>query len=47
VAAARESPFQQIATPEAVAEAVVFLTSPAAKFSAGTVVDVNGASYFR
>ena len=45
--AARDSPFGMIATPEAVAEAVVFLASPGAMFSSGTIVDVNGASFFR
>jgi 3-oxoacyl-[acyl-carrier protein] reductase len=45
--AAHDSPFQRIATPEAVAEAVAFLASPGSTFSAGTIIDVNGASYFR
>jgi NAD(P)-dependent dehydrogenase (short-subunit alcohol dehydrogenase family) len=42
-----ESPFGRVATPEEVAAAVVFLASPEAGFSTGTVVDVNGASFLR
>jgi 3-oxoacyl-[acyl-carrier protein] reductase len=42
-----QSPFGRVARPEEVAAAVVWLASPAARFSTGTVVDVNGASYLR
>jgi 3-oxoacyl-[acyl-carrier protein] reductase len=42
-----ESPFGRVATPEDVAAVVVFLASPEAGFTSGTVVDVNGASYLR
>jgi NAD(P)-dependent dehydrogenase (short-subunit alcohol dehydrogenase family) len=36
-----------VARPEEVACAVLWLASPAARFSTGTIVDVNGASYLR
>ena len=42
-----QSPFGRVARPEEVAAAVVWLASPAARFSTGTIVDVNGASYLR
>jgi 3-oxoacyl-[acyl-carrier protein] reductase len=42
-----QSPFGRVARPEEVASAVLWLASPAARFSTGTVVDVNGASYLR
>ncbi|NUR08454.1 MAG: SDR family oxidoreductase [Nocardioidaceae bacterium] len=42
-----ESPMGRVALPEEVAAAVVFLASPDAGFSTGTVLDVNGASYLR
>jgi 3-oxoacyl-[acyl-carrier protein] reductase len=42
-----QSPFGRVARPEEVAAAVVFLASPDARFSTGTIVDVNGASYLR
>ena len=42
-----ESPMHRVARPEEVAAAVVFLASPEAEFSTGTVVDVNGASFLR
>jgi 3-oxoacyl-[acyl-carrier protein] reductase len=42
-----QSPFGRVARPEEVASAVVWLASPEAKFSSGTIVDVNGASYLR
>jgi NAD(P)-dependent dehydrogenase (short-subunit alcohol dehydrogenase family) len=42
-----ESPLGRIATPEDVAAAVVFLASPAATMTSGSVLDVNGASYLR
>ncbi len=42
-----QSPFGRVATPEEVAAAVVYLASPGALWSSGTVLDVNGASYLR
>ena len=42
-----QSPFGRVARPEEVAAAVLWLASPDALFSTGTIVDVNGASYLR
>ncbi len=42
-----QSPFGRVARPEEVAAAVVWLASPEARFSTGTIIDVNGASYLR
>ena len=42
-----QSPYGRVARPEEVASAVVWLASPGARFSTGTIVDVNGASYLR
>ncbi len=42
-----QSPFNRVAQPEEVAHAVFFLASEGAEFSSGTIIDVNGASYFR
>lgn len=42
-----ESPLGRIATPEEVAAAVVFLASPEATMTSGSVLDINGASYLR
>ncbi len=42
-----QSPYGRIARPEEVASAVVWLASPEATFSTGTIIDVNGASYLR
>jgi 3-oxoacyl-[acyl-carrier protein] reductase len=42
-----QSPFGRVARPEEVAAAVLWLASDAARFSSGTIVDVNGASYLR
>jgi 3-oxoacyl-[acyl-carrier protein] reductase len=42
-----QSPYGRVARPEEVASAVIWLASPAARFSTGTIVDVNGASYLR
>ncbi|MGK3949122.1 SDR family NAD(P)-dependent oxidoreductase [Microbacterium sp. K2] len=42
-----QSPFGRVGTPEEVADAVAYLTSPTAVWASGTVLDLNGASYFR
>jgi 3-oxoacyl-[acyl-carrier protein] reductase len=43
----RQSPTGRVARPEEVAAAVHWLASPEARFSTGTIIDVNGASYLR
>lgn len=42
-----QSPFNRVASAEEVAEAVLFLAAPAAEWASGTVLDFNGASWFR
>ena len=42
-----QSPLGRVAQPEEVAYAVIFLAAEGSKFSTGTIVDVNGASYLR
>jgi NAD(P)-dependent dehydrogenase (short-subunit alcohol dehydrogenase family) len=42
-----QSPLGRVATPEEVAEAVVYLASPSAQWATGAVLDLNGASYLR
>ncbi|MEO5852880.1 MAG: SDR family oxidoreductase [Nocardioides sp.] len=42
-----QSPYGRVAHPEEVAAAVLWLASPGASFSTGTIIDVNGASYLR
>ncbi len=42
-----QSPYGRIADPAEVASAVLWLASPEAAFSTGTIIDVNGASYLR
>ena len=42
-----QSPFGRVARPEEIAEAVLWLASPAAEWASGTIVDLNGASYLR
>jgi NAD(P)-dependent dehydrogenase (short-subunit alcohol dehydrogenase family) len=42
-----QSPFGRVARPEEIAEAVLWLASPSAEWTSGTVVDLNGASYLR
>ncbi|MFJ4919087.1 SDR family NAD(P)-dependent oxidoreductase [Streptomyces sp. NPDC088725] len=42
-----QSPFGRVASAQEVAEAVLWLASPAAEWSSGTVLDLNGASYLR
>jgi 3-oxoacyl-[acyl-carrier protein] reductase len=43
----KQSPFGRVAEPEEVASAVFWLASDGARFSSGTIIDVNGASYLR
>lgn len=42
-----QSPFGRVASPDEIAAAVLWLASPAAEWSSGTVLDLNGASYLR
>ncbi|MFP5253919.1 MAG: SDR family NAD(P)-dependent oxidoreductase [Actinomycetes bacterium] len=42
-----QSPYGRVARPEEVAAAVLWLASEGARFSTGTIIDVNGASYLR
>ncbi len=42
-----QSPMNRVASPEEVARVVVFLATPGAESTTGTIVDVNGASYLR
>lgn len=42
-----ESPFNRVAQPEEVADAVVYLASPGAQWASGAILDLNGASYLR
>jgi 3-oxoacyl-[acyl-carrier protein] reductase len=42
-----QSPFNRVATADEVAAAVLFLASPEAEWASGSVLDFNGASYFR
>ena len=42
-----ESPFERVAQPGEVADAVVFMARPASIFMSGGIVDVNGATYLR
>jgi NAD(P)-dependent dehydrogenase (short-subunit alcohol dehydrogenase family) len=42
-----QSPMGRVATPEEVAQTIVFLASEEAQFLTGGIVDVNGASYLR
>ena len=42
-----DSPFQRVALPEEVAEAVCFMATKAFKFGSGGIIDINGASYLR
>lgn len=42
-----QSPFGRVGTPKEVADAVAYLTSSSAVWASGTVLDLNGASYFR
>lgn len=42
-----QSPFGRVATPEEVADAVVYLSSPNSQWASGAVLDLNGASHLR
>ncbi|MFD2767850.1 SDR family NAD(P)-dependent oxidoreductase [Micromonospora eburnea] len=42
-----QSPFRRVARPEEIAAAVRWLASPEAEWAAGTIIDLNGASYLR
>lgn len=42
-----QSPFGRVARPEEIAAAVLYLASPAAEWTSGAVLDLNGASYLR
>jgi NAD(P)-dependent dehydrogenase (short-subunit alcohol dehydrogenase family) len=42
-----QSPFNRMATPEEVAQTVLFLASEAPEFLTGGIIDINGASYLR
>jgi 3-oxoacyl-[acyl-carrier protein] reductase len=42
-----QSPFGRVGTPDEVAAAVVYLTSPGAQWASGAVLDLNGASHLR
>jgi NAD(P)-dependent dehydrogenase (short-subunit alcohol dehydrogenase family) len=42
-----QSPLGRVATPDEVANAVLFLASPGSEFATGAILDLNGASYLR
>ena len=42
-----QSPFNRVATADEVADAVVYLASPGARWASGAILDLNGASYLR
>ncbi|MDX1406888.1 MAG: SDR family oxidoreductase, partial [Saprospiraceae bacterium] len=42
-----QSPFNRVARPEEVANAVLYLADPGSMWSSGAIIDVNGASYLR
>lgn len=42
-----QSPFGRVATPEEVADAVVYLSSPRSQWASGAILDLNGASHLR
>jgi NAD(P)-dependent dehydrogenase (short-subunit alcohol dehydrogenase family) len=42
-----QSPFGRVGTPEEVAAAVVYLSSPDAVWASGSILDLNGASHLR
>jgi NAD(P)-dependent dehydrogenase (short-subunit alcohol dehydrogenase family) len=42
-----QSPLGRVATPEEVADAVVYVASAGSEFATGAILDLNGASYLR
>lgn len=42
-----QSPFGRVATPQEVADAVVYLSSPRSQWASGAILDLNGASHLR
>ncbi|MCR2784597.1 MULTISPECIES: SDR family oxidoreductase [unclassified Microbacterium] len=42
-----QSPFGRVGTPDEIAAAVMYLTSPQAQWASGAVLDLNGASHLR
>ncbi|NYT65292.1 SDR family oxidoreductase [Alcaligenaceae bacterium] len=40
-------PMKRMGLPEEIASAIAYLCSPAASYSTGTIMDVNGGTYFR
>ena len=42
-----ESPFNRVALPKEVADAVIYLASSGAQWASGAILDLNGASYLR
>jgi len=42
-----ESPFNRVASPAEIADAVVYLASRQAQWASGSILDLNGASYLR
>lgn len=42
-----QSPMNRVATPEEIADAVVYLASPGAQWASGAILDLNGASHLR
>ncbi|MFE2009874.1 SDR family NAD(P)-dependent oxidoreductase [Streptomyces sp. NPDC059491] len=42
-----QSPFGRVGSTEEIAAAVLWLASPSAEWSSGTILDLNGASYLR
>ncbi|MGN6753650.1 MAG: SDR family NAD(P)-dependent oxidoreductase [Intrasporangium sp.] len=42
-----QSPFGRVGTPEEVAAAVLYLSSPDAQWASGAILDLNGASHLR
>ena len=47
VALRSQSPFGRVGTADEVAAAILYLTSPAAQWASGTILDLNGASHLR
>lgn len=42
-----QSPYNRVALPEEIADAIVWLASPEARWATGAILDLNGASYLR